>query len=120
MLPPERPRCDRPVSPYEAPGRPTSGKYGGYGPLIRAAREKLGLSPAQLAAAVGVKSAQAVIWWELEWSRPGRFAAALEQLLGIRLPGPRCGRPEGHPSWCRSEAAVVRYLEQAQQQRRAA
>lgn len=114
------PRCDRPVTPYETPGRPTSGKYGGYGPMIREAREKSGLSPAQLAAAVGVASAQTVIWWELEWSYPGRAAAALERMLGVWLPGPRCGRPAGHRGQCRSEAALVRYLEQAQQQRRAA
>lgn len=115
-----RPRCGKPVIPYEMPGRPTSGKYSGYGQIIRAAREESGRSPAQLAAAVGVASAQTVIWWELEWSYPGRAAAALERVLGIRLPGPRCGRPAGHRAQCRSEAALVRYLEQAQQQRRAA
>lgn len=119
---PLSPRCGKPVIPYEMPGRPTAGEYCGYGPLIRSAREASGMTPAQLAAAVGLRSARVVIAWELEWSYPGRSAVALERVLGIRLPGPRCGRPEGHnpATRCRSAAAVARYREQAASQRLAA
>jgi ribosome-binding protein aMBF1 (putative translation factor) len=114
------PRCGKPVIPYETPGRPIAGEYCGYGPLVRSAREASGLTPAQLAAAAGVSSARVVIWWELEWSYPGRSAAVLERVLGIRLPGPRCGRPGNHGGRCRSAAAVARYREQAAAQRPAA
>jgi transcriptional regulator with XRE-family HTH domain len=114
-----RPRCGGPVVPYER-SRAFPDRYAGLGRLIRQARTELGLTQAQLAAKVGVYHAQAVSKWELEQHFPAAAAADLERVLGIRLPGPRCGRPENHAGVCRSEEAVTRYLEQAAQQRRAA
>jgi ribosome-binding protein aMBF1 (putative translation factor) len=99
------------VIPYER-SRAFPDRFAGLGRLIRDARRRRGLTQAQLAARVGVYHAQAVSKWELEQAYPAKAAAALEQVLGIRLPGPRCGRPQGHGGRCRSAAAVVRYYKQ--------
>lgn len=109
-------RCGAPVVPYER-SRAFPDRYAGLGRLIRQARAELGLTQAQLAAEVGVYHAQAVSKWELEQHFPAAAAADLERVLGIRLPGPRCGRPENHGGRCRSAAAVVRYYKQDAQRR---
>ena len=115
------PRCGRPVAPRETPGNPMPGVYDEAGQVILRARTALGMTQAEVAEALGAYGYLIVCRWEKGLAYPmGDSAVRLERLLGIRLPGPRCGRPEGHRGYCRSAAAVVRYLEQAQQQRRVA
>ena len=106
------PRCGGPVIPYERPGYAYPLKYSALGAVIRQAREAAGLTRAQLAAAAGANSAQTVGKWEAGECWPSRSAAALERVLGVELPGPRCGRPENHRGRCRSAAAVARYFKQ--------
>ena len=108
------PRCDRPVTPRETPGNPAPGIYAEAGLVIRQARKALGMTQAEVADVLGAYGYLIVCRWESGLAYPmGGGAVRLERLLGIRLPGPRCGRPEGHRGWCRSAAAVTRYLERA-------
>lgn len=101
------PRCARPLVAYETTGRAIPDKYSGYGSVILRARRALGMTQETLAEAIGSCSRKAVSAWENE-SRYPRSVAALERVLGIQLGAARCGRPEGHPGPCRSEASLAR------------
>jgi transcriptional regulator with XRE-family HTH domain len=75
--------------------------------MIQAARKAKGWTRQDLAAAISV-SVNAIGAWERGWTYPQKNADALEEALGVRLPGPRCGRPEDHNGPCRALEAVER------------
>jgi hypothetical protein len=56
-----------------------------------------------------VSSRNVIADWEASRKYPRKGAAVLEEVLGITLGGPRCGRPEGHNGPCRPVEAVARY-----------
>lgn len=105
---PLSPRCGKPLAIYETAGAAVPDKYNGTGQAIRQARQDRGLSQGQLAAAIGVANRKVVGDWETGRRYPRKGTAALERVLGIRLGGPVCCLPEGHPPGCRSQAAVAR------------
>lgn len=102
------PRCGKPLAIYETSGTAVPDKYEMTGQVIRQARLALDMSQAQVAALVGVSGRSVVGDWETGRKYPSKGAAVLEEVLGIRLGGPVCGRPEGHARGCRSRAAVAR------------
>lgn len=92
--------CDKPMYANETRGRTVIGKYDVTPCLIRDARRAAGLTQQKLAAVVGVKP-ETVSTWERGIAYPSKGAALVEQILGIRLPGPRCVKQAGHKMPCR-------------------
>lgn len=107
------PRCGKPITPYE---RRTAipDKYAtGLGDAIRQARHRLGWTQEQLAAELGISgryARNAISAWENDRRYPQKAAARLEEILGIKLGGPVCGRRAGHGGFCVSQAAWRRRL----------
>lgn len=108
---PREPRCGKPMRIRETAGNADPGRYAGWGMLIRRARLEAGLTQARLAALVGAYGYQIVWKWESEYAHPAAFAGALNAVLGITLPGPACGRREGHKPPCRSARGTARWYE---------